>query len=139
MNKTYLAFFGVAILALAMWYQNSRQTEQVAQDGSAIVMGIELPDLDGNSLIGSRVFAANCAACHGDNAGGLQGSGPPLVHKIYEPSHHGDGAFLLAVRNGVRSHHWRFGDMAPIQGLSDADVAMVVEYVRALQRENGIN
>jgi cytochrome c1 len=43
------------------------------------------------------------------------------------------------VRNGVRSHHWGFGDMPPIDGLTDADVTNVVAYVRALQRENGID
>ena len=46
---------------------------------------------------------------------------------------------MLAVRNGVRSHHWRFGSMLPVEGLSDGDVELVVEYVRALQRANGID
>ena len=63
---------------------------------------------------------------------------PPLVHKIYEPSHHGDEAFYRAVSNGVRSHHWDFGNMPPIEGLTRADVGTIVAYVRALQSENGI-
>ena len=88
--------------------------------------------------MGQRVFNAVCAACHGDNAAGKMGSGPPLVHKIYEPSHHGDMAFLLAVQNGVRAHHWRFGNMPPQDGLTRADVMAVVAYVRELQQANGI-
>ena len=65
-------------------------------------------------------------------------TGPPLVHKIYEPGHHADAAFLLAVRQGARAHHWSFGDMPPIPGVSDAEVGQIVAYVRALQKEAGI-
>ena len=64
--------------------------------------------------------------------------GPPLVHVIYEPSHHGDAAFVLAVRPGVRAHHWPFGNMLPVEGVSDRAVADIIAYVRALQRANGI-
>ncbi|SPH18256.1 hypothetical protein DEA8626_01788 [Defluviimonas aquaemixtae] len=60
------------------------------------------------------------------------------MHKIYEPSHHGDAAFLVAVRNGVRQHHWDFGNMLPVEGLTDGDVKYIVRYVRELQFENGI-
>jgi len=67
------------------------------------------------------------------------GVAPPLVHKIYEPNHHGDMAFLMAARNGVRAHHWKFGNMPPVEGITDAEVITIVAYVRALQRANGIN
>jgi len=86
---------------------------------------------------GEVLFGRNCAVCHGDKAAGSD-KGPPLVHRIYEPSHHGDMAFLLAVRNGSRAHHWNFGDMPPVEGVSDADVALIVTYVRGLQRAAGI-
>ncbi|WP_328600481.1 c-type cytochrome [Mesorhizobium xinjiangense] len=79
-----------------------------------------------------------CAACHGDDAGGRDGIGPPLVHIIYEPNHHSDAAFLLAARSGVRQHHWGFGDMPPVAEVEDAEIAAIVAYVRALQRANGI-
>jgi mono/diheme cytochrome c family protein len=87
---------------------------------------------------GNRAFDAICAACHGPNAQGRDGVGPPLVHKIYEPSHHGDMAFVLAARNGVRAHHWKFGNMPPVEGVTQADLLAIVAYVRALQRANGI-
>ncbi len=48
-------------------------------------------------------------------------------------------AFLMAARNGVRSHHWKFGDMPPVEGITDAEVKTIVAYVRALQQANGIN
>jgi cytochrome c len=88
--------------------------------------------------MGKRGYDAVCAACHGANGQGRDGIAPPLVHRIYEPSHHGDMAFLLAVRQGVRAHHWQFGDMPPIAGLTDDDVTKIVAYVRAVQRANGI-
>ncbi|MBV1864502.1 MAG: cytochrome c, partial [Rhodobacteraceae bacterium] len=75
----------------------------------------------------------------GDNAGGRDGLAPPLVHKIYEPSHHGDMSFLLAAQNGVRAHHWPFGNMPPVAGVTRGDVVGIVSYIRELQRENGIN
>ena len=67
------------------------------------------------------------------------GVAPPLVHVIYEPSHHGDRAFLLAAQNGVRGHHWPFGNMPPVEGITQADVMDIVAYIRRLQRENGID
>ncbi len=86
---------------------------------------------------GEAIFNQKCAVCHGPRAVGSP-QGPPLVHKYYEPGHHSDMAFVLAVRRGVRAHHWRFGNMPPVPGLSDADVRAVIDYVRALQRANGI-
>ncbi len=86
---------------------------------------------------GEQLFVAHCVQCHGDRATGTE-RGPPLVHRIYEPGHHGDAAFQLAVLRGVRAHHWRFGDMAPVPGVAEADVERITAYVRWLQREAGI-
>lgn len=47
-------------------------------------------------------------------------------------------AFQMAVAQGVRAHHWPFGDMPPQAGLTREDVGNIVAYVRALQRANGI-
>jgi mono/diheme cytochrome c family protein len=88
--------------------------------------------------MGERAFAAVCAACHGTNASGRDGMAPPLVHRIYNPGHHSDEAFHIAVQNGVRAHHWRFGNMPPIEGVTRAEVNTIIAYVRALQRANGI-
>lgn len=98
-----------------------------------------MPELAGDAVIGQRVFAARCAECHGPNAGGIDGSGPPLIHKYYEPNHHADAAFFIAARNGVRSHHWRFGDMPPVEEVTQAEIATVVAYIRQVQRANGID
>ena len=92
---------------------------------------------DGQQGDGAALFAENCARCHGVAADGTN-MGPPLVHRLYEPGHHPDFSFQSAVKNGVIAHHWNFGDMPPVAGLSEDDVAQIVAYVRELQREGGI-
>ena len=71
-----------------------------------------LPELSRPAQAGQAVFQRSCAICHGTLAGGTD-QGPPLVHKIYEPSHHADAAFVLAAKRGVTQHHWNFGNMPP--------------------------
>jgi mono/diheme cytochrome c family protein len=86
---------------------------------------------------GEAKFKTNCARCHGERGIGTK-QGPPLVHKIYEPNHHGDLAFQRAAANGVRAHHWNFGDMPRIETVTPDDVAQITQYVRWLQRQAGI-
>lgn len=104
--------------------------------GPAARANITIPSLSPVAAQGQKVFANNCAACHGANAVGGKG-GPPLIHKIYEPSHHGDQAFYLAVQRGVRAHHWSFG-MAPVPGVGQHDVSRIIRFIREVQRANGI-
>ena len=86
---------------------------------------------------GEALFNSHCAKCHGQGAVGTN-QGPPFLNKIYEPNHHADATFHLAVRGGVRSHHWTFGNMPPIEGVSASDVDEIIGYVRWLQRQAGI-
>ena len=86
---------------------------------------------------GKTLFRQNCSVCHGPAGDGTT-QGPPLVNIIYEPNHHADAAFILAVRNGVRAHHWRFGDMAPLPDVTDQTVEEIVGYIRWMQRQVGI-
>ncbi len=113
-------------------------TGEIAQ-GEPIVQ-VRLPsEFSQQVALGRNIFEAKCSECHGENAAGRNGVAPPLVHKIYEPGHHSDMAFVLAAQNGVRAHHWNFGNMPRIEGLTQGDVKMVAAYVRELQRANGIN
>ena len=89
-------------------------------------------------LAGQKLFAANCAQCHGENAAGTD-LGPPLIHQVYEPNHHPDFAFHAAVNRGVRQHHWYFGDMAPLPHLTEPEVDQIICYIRTLQRDAGIS
>lgn len=140
LSKILLGVIGV-IAAAGVFYVargDDAPADAPLAQGAPIVNVVVPERLTDAETIGANVFASFCAECHGDNAAGRNGSGPPLVHKIYEPSHHGDFAFLNAAQNGVRSHHWPFGDMPPVEGVNRAEVAAVVAYVRALQRANGI-
>ncbi len=100
------------------------------------------PDVDPGPLPadladGERLFTDNCARCHGTRGVGTA-AGPPLVHVIYEPSHHGDYAFQRAARFGVAAHHWNFGNMPAVPGVDSAAVTRITAYVRWLQRGAGI-
>lgn len=133
---------GIAVIAAAgaiVIGATSRDRPGADRVTGAAMVEVRVPDLSATAQLGRKSFEENCVACHGTNASGREGLGPPLVHRIYEPGHHGDGAFVLAVRQGVVSHHWGFGKMAPVEGLSDARIAAIIAYVRELQRANGIH
>lgn len=85
---------------------------------------------------GKALYAENCAECHGEDLRGTD-QGPSFLSPVYEPGHHADGAFLLAVQAGARAHHWNFGDMPPVEGLTADDVEAIVAYVRETQRTEG--
>jgi len=124
-------------VALAVAFVGAFALMHPAKNG-ARHLDVAMPPLSEQAERGAKKFAANCASCHGERGAGSD-RGPPLIHKYYEPSHHGDRSFLAAVRNGVRQHHWAYGDMPPLPGVSNSDVAKIVTYVREIQRANGIN
>lgn len=138
MRRQSLLIAAVVVLGGAMiWKMNASPVQPDSSAGSPMV-SVTVPALSETAEAGKAVFDATCAECHGANAAGQEGIAPPLVHKIYEPSHHGDASFHLAARNGVRAHHWSFGDMPPVEGVDDEGIEQIVTYVRELQRANGI-
>ena len=139
-QKIALACGADALALVATWQLSfSESTPKETSTVSTNIVTIRIPEVQGSSAQGKLVFDSACASCHGENAVGIKGVAPPLVHKIYEPSHHGDEAFQRAVATGVKSHHWEFGDMPAIRGVTRADVMVVTEYIRELQRANGIH
>ena len=86
---------------------------------------------------GEDLFNENCSVCHGLGATGTS-QGPPLIDRIYHPSHHPDFSIRNAVRQGVRQHHWLFGDMAPVADVSSDQVEEIICYIREAQRADGI-
>lgn len=95
------------------------------------------PVLSETALQGEAVFNANCALCHGIYAAGTA-QGPTLIDRIYHPGHHADLSFRFAVNQGVRAHHWRFGDMPPVPNVTEQEVEKIICYVRELQLFHGI-
>src|SRR3989304_848170 len=78
---------------------------------------------------GEALYNTYCVRCHGPKAVGTD-HGPTFISRIYEPNHHGDPAFQLAARNGVRAHHWNFGDMPNVEGVTSQEVDKIIRYVR---------
>jgi len=87
--------------------------------------------------MGETLFNAHCTRCHGTSAAGTN-EGPSLLWKIYAPNHHSDASFYLAVQQGVRAHHWRFGNMLPIPAVTQDEVTQIIAYVRWLQEQAGV-
>ncbi|MFO8127721.1 c-type cytochrome [Yoonia sp.] len=140
LGASILLFAGIGVYAAQQGTANDGRSAAAAPMPGTPLVQVVIPDQFSDAArIGQRIFDGNCASCHGPNAAGRAERAPPLVHKIYEPSHHGDEAFQRAVAMGVPAHHWPFGDMIPVPGLTPGDVAMVVAYIRELQGANGID
>ena len=111
------------VLAVAACSGDPVQTADPSRDPALVAEGNEL-------------FMANCAQCHGFDLRGTN-TGPSLLSEVYEPGHHGDGAFLVAVQTGTPQHHWDFGPMPPIEGLTAEDIEAIVAFVRDRQETEG--
>lgn len=122
-------FAVVSYVGWALWNYLDR-------DADAVIV-VALPPLSAVAEAGRTAYDRLCAQCHGVHGGGST-TGPALVHPVYRPVHHADVAFKLAVRRGVRAHHWRFGDMPPQGDIGADDLEAIVQYIRELQRANGI-
>jgi len=84
--------------------------------------------------LGAKVYAAQCAGCHGDDGRGIPGAYPPLAgNRAVTMAHPANvirvvlsGGFLPATEGNPRPH-----GMAPFSHLlTDEQVAAVVTYVR---------
>jgi len=126
----------LVVLVLALAWASPGWSQRI-RDLPPSALGISMPTLSAQATAGQKTFDANCASCHGRFATGSD-KGPPLIHDIYNPGHHADEAFQRAALNGVKQHHWRFGDMPPQPQVSAEQLAQIVRYVRELQQANGI-
>ena len=133
-NRTFISLAGMILILAGAYYFLSGNRGDSA---SGPLVEVTVPSLSGAAKLGEAAFNDNCAACHGTNAAGSD-KGPPLIHRIYEPNHHGDYSFVQAAAIGVRAHHWKFGNMPPQQQVGEADIQAIIAYVRTLQRANGI-
>ena len=83
---------------------------------------------------GQLLYEKYCSSCHGLQLNGSD-KGPPLLHPFYKPSHHGDQSFYRAALQGVQQHHWGFGNMAPVEGMTTEKMDSLVPYVRYYQQQ----
>ncbi len=127
----------LAVLALGLGVVGWRLLAPSPTGSDGARRDVVVPQLSAAASLGKEAYDGNCARCHGENAAG-SGNGPPLVHDYYNPGHHADGAFHVAVARGVRQHHWNFGNMPPQSHVSEQQTRMIIRYVRELQEANGI-
>ena len=132
-----LTKIGIATLATALIASAGFVWSQRIRDLPPASRGVKMPALSPLALSGQRAYDANCASCHGAYGLGTD-KGPPFLNPIYNPGHHPDASFARAVAQGVRQHHWRFGDMPAQPQIDRAQLDAIVQYVRAVQQANGI-
>ena len=95
-------------IGYALWptaLQTTQSDASISLENGVLAEVLVPETLSQNAQIGKLGFEAKCLVCHGVNAAGQDGVAPPLVHIIYEPSHHGDESFQRAVAMSVRGHH----------------------------------
>lgn len=127
----------IAALLVAAWFFTQSGNTPPDQSSRTQSPSVIVPELTADAKIGETFFNAKCASCHGVNGTGTD-KGPPFLHKFYEPNHHGDEAFQRAAKVGVQAHHWNFGNMPPVAGVTRAEVSKIIIYIRTIQAANGI-
>ena len=138
-NKLAAAVVCVASLAsLSPHVGNAAEMHHGPTGPVPVTTFIQNPKVPFKYALGLQAFRDKCSSCHGQWAEGVADKGPPLVHPYYQPGHHADDAFYRAATNGVKSHHWRFGDMPPVEGITEKDIAAILRFVRWWQEQNGV-
>jgi mono/diheme cytochrome c family protein len=131
-SKSSVASVAVGVLALVGSACGTDGDDDAATDTTESTASA--PRFEGTD--GAELYAAACASCHGADLRGTD-RGPSHLSEVYEPSHHPDESFIAAANVGVRAHHWNFGDMPPVKGLTDEQLEAIVAYVRSVQEREG--
>lgn len=101
---------------------------------SQTALGAENIDIPFRYAKGQVLFEQKCSSCHGESMTGSD-KGPPLLHSFYKPSHHNDASFYRAGLKGVKAHHWNFGDMPPVPGMTERKMKNIISYIRYYQQQ----
>lgn len=129
---------GLALILVNLVFPDENSVDAQSSPAGAPTVNVVVPaEFSKLAADGRILFDGTCAACHGRNAAGTD-RGPPLVHDLYNPGHHGDDSFVFAAQMGVRSHHWPYGDMPPQPHITEPQARAIARYVRELQAVNGI-
>ena len=93
----------------------------------------------GAAVDGSRVYAANCASCHGPAGAGIPGAFPPVAGHAAEIAGRDGGrgylidAMLYGLMGPIVVNGVSYNGVMPAWGqLSDADIAAVLDHIVAL-------
>ena len=83
-----LCLLTVGAASFFVFSQNTTSIATELKVGEPIESVLVPDQISELGLLGKNIFELKCQSCHGINAAGRYEMGPPLVHKIYEPSHH---------------------------------------------------
>jgi mono/diheme cytochrome c family protein len=97
-----------------------------------------LPDLAAAAAAGKPLYAANCAACHGDSGKGDGIAGDALSAKTTDLTTDAiqstpDGGIFLVIKNGKTTNGKIV--MPPVRRLNDEQIWQMTAYVRTLGRK----
>ncbi|GGF68589.1 MAG: cytochrome c [Terasakiella sp.] len=128
-----ILIFGLLLSGIGVVVNN-----MMSGSSNAAIVDVKMPaKLSAKAVNGKRTFSKNCESCHGENGSGSE-QGPPLIHDIYNPGHHGDESFYRAAVSGVTSHHWNYGNMPAQPQVSQYDMENIINFIREVQSQNGI-
>ncbi len=124
----------LAVLALALaacgYSDVSSDTTAAAPSGGGEDVG--------GAADGQELFKSTCAACHGQNAEGIDGLGTDMNNNEFIQSQSNADliAFIAVGRSATDPDNTTGVDMPPKGGnssLTDTDLADIVDYLRTLQ------
>ena len=127
-------FFAVALMAAVF---GLAQPGEAWAKQDAIYAHPKQPKMTARLNLGKLNYPALCAVCHGKTGRGAERC-PTLLHQAYPPGPHPPPLFYQPAKDGSPAHHWGFGDMPPVEGITDAQISSIVEYLRAVQQANGL-
>jgi putative heme-binding domain-containing protein len=84
-------------------------------------------------LAGGTIFRAQCASCHGANAKGIETIDAPDLTLIWTRSGSTEESVFRTIRDGIA------GSIMPPHGFPDAEVWMLVSYLRSVAVEGTTN
>jgi mono/diheme cytochrome c family protein len=127
----------VLALAVTMGTVTGCITAPVSEAERLAYLGVPPADFIGSPFEGEKLFAGNCAFCHGLE---LQGTskGPSLKLPIYGPSQLPDERIYEVIKLGTGSRNWKFGAMPAKPYLVGERAGHIVAYIRQVQWQEGV-
>ncbi len=135
----FLAAAAIGIVALMALDPLGPGQRTAAESTSTSTSAVEVGEVAaGDPVNGEAIYASTCATCHGPDAEGIQGLGPPLVGNEFVESLT-DAELIAFINVGRDASHPdnTTGVAMPPKGgnpsLTDQDIADVVAFLTTLQ------
>ena len=128
-SRTSLLFMVVSVMILLLIWSGGGIYDR--EQGEVLKRGLDSEEI---RRAGLALYNGHCLSCHGIEGRGTD-RGPALVHPLYGLENLSDQAFTQAVFYGAPQRHFRFGPMEAIKALKQVEIAQILAYVRAVQKD----